>query len=76
MNTSQEQDLGQLLKVDPKGEHRASLVARLTDMQAACATARRSLSDRESFRKLQAASAAVEAAIAVVELIPTRRTGG
>ena len=75
MSIWQQEDLGQLLKVDPKGANRASLVARLTDMQAAFASARRGLSDRDSYRKLQAASAAVEAAIAAVELIPTRRTG-
>jgi hypothetical protein len=60
------------LRDDPDGEYRAGLMSRLRRMRDACDAARRQLQDRESFRRLQAASAAVEAAITAVELVARR----
>jgi len=65
-------DLEQALKDDVRGPHRAALVARLTRMREACATARRNLHDKETFRRIEAASAAVDAAITAIDLMRPR----
>jgi len=76
MNPDQDHDhvdLEQVLRDDPKGEHRAAVLARLNRMRDACIAARRELHDRASFRRLQATGAAVDAAITAMELTQVRR---
>jgi hypothetical protein len=72
--TSQEEqpgfDVEQRLCDDASGQYRAELRARLNAMQNACALARRQLHDRETYRRLEAALAAVGAAATVLELLP------
>lgn len=73
--TSQEEqtsfDVEQRLCDDASGQYRAELRARLSDMQNACALARRQLHDRDTYRRVEAAMAAVSAAAAVLELMPS-----
>ena len=72
--TSQEQQIGfdveQRLCDDVTGQYRAELRARLGEMQNACALARRQLHDRDTYRRIEAALAAVGAAAIVLELVP------
>jgi hypothetical protein len=72
--TSQEQQTGfdveQRLRDDASGQYRAELRARLSEMQNACALARRQLHDRDAYRRVEAAMAAVGAAVTVLELMP------
>lgn len=72
--TSQEQhpgfDVEQRLCDDASGQYRAELRARLSEMQSACALSRRQLHDRDTYRRLEAAMAAVSAALTVLELMP------
>jgi hypothetical protein len=71
--TSQQQtgfDVEQRLCDDASGQYRAELRARLSEMQNACALARRQLHDRDTYRRVEAAMAAVGAAATVLELMP------
>ncbi|KWT92114.1 MULTISPECIES: hypothetical protein [unclassified Variovorax] len=72
--TSQGQHIGfdveQRLCDDASGQYRAELRARLGEMQSACALARRQLHDRDTYRRIEAAMAAVAAAATVLELMP------
>ena len=75
--TSQQQtgfDVEQRLCDDASGQYRAELRARLSEMQNACALARRQLHDRDTYRRVDAAMAAVGAAAAVLELMPRADT--
>lgn len=75
--TSQEQQTGfdveQRLRDDASAAYRIELRARLSEMQNTCALARRQLHDRDTYRRLEAAIAAVGAAVTVLELMPTGR---
>ena len=72
--TSQEQqadfDVEQRLRDDASGLYRAALRARLSEMHDACILSSRQLHDRDAYRRLDAATAAVRAAATVLELIP------
>ncbi|VTU27244.1 hypothetical protein H4CHR_01955 [Variovorax sp. PBS-H4] len=72
--TSQEEqpgfDVEQRLCDDASGQYRAELRVRLREMQSACAIAKRQLHDRDTYRRIEAAMAAVGAAAAVLELMP------
>jgi hypothetical protein len=75
--TSQQQtgfDVEQRLCDDASGQYRAELRARLSEMQNACALARRQLHDRDTYRRVEAAMAAVGAAATVLELMPRAGT--
>jgi hypothetical protein len=63
-------DVEQRLRDDASGQYRAELQARLREMQSACALARRQLHDRDTYRRVEAAMAAVGAAATVLELMP------
>lgn len=71
--TLQEQETGfdveQRLRDDASGQYRAELRARLREMQNACALARRQLLDRDTYRRVEAAMAAVGAAATVLDLM-------
>ena len=75
--TFQEQQTGfdveQRLRDDTSGRYRIELRARLIEMQDACALARQQLHDRDTYRRLEAAIAAVGAAATVLALRPTGR---
>jgi len=72
--SSQEQqvdfDVEQRLRDDTNGRYRAELKARLREMHNACALAARQLHDRDTYRQLEAAMAAVAAATTALELMP------
>ncbi|MDR6536952.1 hypothetical protein J2739_002725 [Variovorax soli] len=75
--TSQEHqsgfDVEQRLRDDKNDQYRLELRARLSEMQNACAVAQRQLLDRETYRRLEAAIAAVGAAVIVLESMPMGR---
>ena len=62
-------DFESALRGDRDGRHRARMLARIEQLQSACAAARRELQDRDTFRKLQAAAGALEAAKVALELM-------
>lgn len=64
------------LQEDTTGEVRSAVLAHLRVLQAACADASRQLSDRETYKRVQAAGVAVNAALRIVEMLPQRRGGG
>ncbi|WP_309902448.1 hypothetical protein [Variovorax soli] len=63
----------QRLRDDKNDQYRLELRARLSEMQNACAVAQRQLLDRETYRRLEAAIAAVGAAVIVLESMPMGR---
>jgi hypothetical protein len=64
-------DFEHALREDRDGSHRARFLARIAHLHFACAAARRELQDRDTFRKLQAASGALDAAKVALELMNT-----
>jgi hypothetical protein len=66
-------DLETRLLADETGAARADLLKRLGALREECVSAKRQLSDREVFRRLQAANVAVNAAIRIVETLPAQR---
>ena len=74
--TSQDQqpdfdfDVEQRLRDDTSGQYRAELRTRLKEMHNACVAAGRQLQDRETYRRLEAAIAAVGAAATALDLMP------
>jgi len=65
-------DLERALREDRDGTYRGRLLARIEELHSSCAAARRELQDRETFRKLQAASGALDAAKVALELMSIR----
>jgi len=63
-------DVEQRLRADTSGQYRVALQARMSEMRNACMLASRQLHDRDTYRRLEAAMAAVGAAATVLELIP------
>jgi hypothetical protein len=76
MNASNPLDLHGELQNDVTGNRRTGLLARLRALNENCQAAKRQLHDREAFRRLQAASVAVSAAIQIVEKLPKSRAAG
>lgn len=73
MNEVDLPDLETQLRGDESGAVRADLLKRLNALRDDCLAAKRQLSDRETFRRLQAANVAVNAAIRIVETLPVAR---
>lgn len=69
-------DLHSELVNDTSGTRRNELLARLRKLQDDCLLAKRQPTDRESFRQLHAAAAAVTAALRIVEKVPGSRENG
>jgi hypothetical protein len=67
-------DVEQRLCDAATGQYRAELGARLSEMHNACALARRQLHDRDTYRRIEAASAAVGAAATILALMPRAGT--
>jgi hypothetical protein len=76
MNDAHLLDLHAELQNDMTGQRRAALLARLNGLKNECLDGKRQLQDRESYRRTQAASTAVNAAIRIVETLPQTRGGG
>jgi len=76
MSEVQAPDLLAELQNDASGERRAQVLARLGRLHEDCLAAQRGLSDRDGYRRLQAAGVAVKAAIRIVETLPRTRGNG
>lgn len=70
MNDPHLLDLHAQLQGDSTGQRRAELLARLRDLHNGCLTAQRALCDRETFKRLEASTLAVSAAIRIIETLP------
>lgn len=67
MNQITTPDLHTQLQNDTAGTRRDELLARLQGMQNECLAAQQKLNDRETWKRIEASSAAVEAAIRIVQ---------
>lgn len=60
------------LQADDNGTLRPQVLARLQAMRENCQAAKRQLCDRETYRRVEAANVAVNAAIRIIETLPKR----
>ena len=80
MNMKQEAlvlvDLESQLRNDTTGARSAEVLDRLRALRDNCQAARRQLCDKTTYRRLEAATIAVNAAIRVIEALPRGKAGG
>jgi hypothetical protein len=68
-------DLESELLTDESGERRRNVLAQLQSLREDCQAAKRQLCDKDTYRRLEAANVAVNAAIRIVETLPQRHGG-
>ena len=70
MNDPHLLDLHSELQNDSTGKRRTELLGHLRELHNGCLTAQRALCDREVFKRLEASTLAVSAAIKIIEKLP------
>ncbi|WP_048439633.1 hypothetical protein [Caenimonas sp. SL110] len=75
MNDPHLLELHSELQDDATGKRRTEVLAQLRELHNGCLTAQRALCDREVFKRLEASTLAVSAAIRIIETLPQSGNG-